>query len=130
MLAGEHRTLFAFYRDERDAVDSNEAQVAEFVGCLSVTFGFPNDEALSGHRLWGSGLEFYALHEVLGSRWLDDIRQVERVHPRSSSIPFVDVKHFLLTFHDTTMEALARDVRALSAHRTMAEAVSAAVAAL
>jgi hypothetical protein len=65
LVAGEHRTLFAFYRPDHEVTDGKEVQVTEFVNCLAVMFGFSNDEVLAGHSLWGRGLEFYALHEVL-----------------------------------------------------------------
>jgi hypothetical protein len=60
IVASEERTLFTFYRSDAVDTDELELQTAEFVGCVSVMFGFPNDEALHGHRLWERGLEFYA----------------------------------------------------------------------
>jgi hypothetical protein len=95
----------AFYLADHDIVDGQEVRVAEFVGCTSVVF--PNDEALHGHRLWGKGLEFYALHQVVDSEWLRELRNVERVHERASDAPFPHSQHFVLTFHDSTLEAVA-----------------------
>jgi hypothetical protein len=130
LIAGETRTLFAFYRWE-DGSSEDAVQTAEFVGCTSVTFGFPNDEALQGHPLWGRGLEFYALHEVEESSWLDGVRSIEKAHPDSLAVlPFADTRHFVLTFHDTTLEALARQIIALDRYRNMHEAVSALAAAI
>jgi hypothetical protein len=130
VLASERRTLFSFYRSDRDVTDDNEVQVGEFINCTAVSFGFPNDEALPGHRLWGRGLEYYALHEVLDSAWLEAIRSVERVHPRAAAIPFPETRHYVLTFHDTTLEALARQVQPMSTYATMPEAISAMVSIL
>ena len=90
----------------------------------SVRFGFPNDEALGGHRLWGHGLQFYAAHEVMDSAWLAEVRETERHHPLAASVPFPDAKHYLLTFHDTTMEAIARGIVVQGAFATMDAAIN------
>ena len=125
LFATEHRTLFAFYADVRDVVDGSEIQTAEFVGCTAVKFGFPNDEALHGHPLWGVGLGFYAVHQVEDSTWLKEVRTIQSVHPRSLPTPFADAKHFILTFHDSTLEAIARGVAALDTYSSINEATSA-----
>ncbi|HEV3362660.1 MAG TPA: hypothetical protein VG795_00725 [Acidimicrobiia bacterium] len=127
VLATEDRTLFAFYLAESEVIEGLGVQTAEFVGCSAVTFGFPNDEVLHGHRLWNRGLEFYGLHIIEDSTWLDELRRIERVHDRAPPNPFADSKHFLLTFHDSTLEAIADGVVPLSRYETMAEAVAALV---
>jgi hypothetical protein len=129
-VASEYRTLFAFYRDELEVTDGQEVRVAEFGDCLAVMFGFPGDEVLGGHRLWGRGLAYYAIHEVLESAWLEEMRAIERRHIHAPTAPFADVKHYVLTFYDTTLEALARQLRPVSTHSTMAEAISTMAAAL
>jgi hypothetical protein len=125
LVASEDRTLIAFCADDGDVVDGTEIQTAEFVGCTAVKFGFPNDEVLNGHPLWGHGLEPYALHEVQDSIWLEQIRAIERVHPESRPTPFANAKHFILTFHDTTMEAIATGVTSLATYATVVEATAA-----
>lgn len=122
LMASEGRTLFAF--DARLA-DEYYRRVAEFVGCTSVRFGFPNDEALAGHPLYGNGLSFYAAHEVIDSRWLEELRAVERHHPEAAPMPFADARHYLLTFHDSTLEAIARDIRVVASFVSDAEAEAA-----
>jgi hypothetical protein len=104
VLATEARTLFCFETPDGDA------RVAEFVGCLSVRFGFPNDEVQHGHPVWGSGLTPYSTHEVLDSPLIDELRSVESIHPLASATPFANVRHFVLAFHDSTLEAVAQDV--------------------
>lgn len=121
VLATEQRTLFSFWAstDEGD-----ERAVAELVGCTSVTFGFPNDEVQHGHRLFANGLEFYQLHEVHNSAWLRELRGVERHHPASSAKPFVSSRHFILLFHDSTLEAIANDVVGLATFDSQADAMT------
>lgn len=125
LVASERRALFAFYRGGPEVEDDMEVQVAEFVGYTSVRFGFPNDEAVHGHPLWGAGLDFYAVHEVHDSEWVEQLRAIERHHPQSLAVPFSDSKHYVLTFHDSTLEAVARAISPVSRHKALAEGVAA-----
>ncbi len=60
-----------FARDEDSGqADSDAVNVAELIGCVSIRFGFPNDQALHGHPLFSVGLGYYQLHEVVNSAWL------------------------------------------------------------
>ena len=127
VMASEQRTLFSF---DAPATEEFDRRVAEFVGCTSFRFGFPNDEALGGHPLYGSGLSFYAAHEVIESRWLEEIRGVEAHHPQAAPTPFADARHFVLTFHDSTLEAIAREVRVVASFASEAEADMAMLANL
>lgn len=92
--------------------------------------GFPNDEALEGHPLWALGLKFYRLHEVRTSEWLEEMRTIERKHPAAADVPFPAARHFLLTFHDSMLEALASGVVPVSRHRTFAQATAAMIDAI
>ena len=124
LVASEHRTLFAFYVPDGDAHEG-AVRIAEFVGCMSVRFGFPNDEVLGGHPLYGRGLQFYAAHEVVESSWLSELRRIEvHHHPQSLPTPFAESRHFLLAFHDSTLEAIARDVVVLDSFESMAAGIS------
>lgn len=122
VVSSERRTLFAFYLSDLVVDDGFEVQVAEFTNCLAVRFGFPNDEALHGHPLWDSGIDYYALHEVYDSEWVELLRAIERQHPHSPDLPFEAAKHYLLTFKESTLEAIATAVLPTSRHRTFAEA--------
>ncbi|GAC1591957.1 MAG: hypothetical protein NVS3B21_11020 [Acidimicrobiales bacterium] len=128
LIATGWRTLVAIYLASPAVQNDMEVQVAEFVSCSAVRFGFPNDEVLTGHPLWGHGLEFYATHEVEDSSWLHDLRSIESVHPRAADTPFWDQKHFVLTFHDNTLEAIADDITDLGQYSTMAQATVAMTA--
>lgn len=130
LIAGEHRTLIAFYLPDPDVIEGKRVRTAELVRCISVQFGFPNDDTLQGHRLWGQGLTFYALHEVQDSTWIELLRSIERVHPAAPAVPFPDAKHFILAFHDSTLEAVATDIVPLDTYYTMPDAVLALAGAV
>jgi hypothetical protein len=83
----------------------------------------PNDEVLHGHRLYGAGPGYYQLHEVDNSAWLIELRAIEAVHDHAPRLPFENARHFVLTFHDSTVEAIATDVRLVDSYGTRAEAV-------
>ncbi|MEO0622466.1 MAG: hypothetical protein AAF183_09565 [Pseudomonadota bacterium] len=73
--------------------------------------GWPNDEALSGHPLWGAGLTPYAVQEVAHSPWIRSIERGNRVHPRHSSAIFDEDRHLVITFHDRTFECICHGYR-------------------
>lgn len=118
LVASEHRALFAF--EHTDGL----ARIAEFVGCVAVRFGFPNDEAQPGHPLWNAGLSFYAAHEVSDSPWLSELRAIESAHPLAAALPFPVARHFILTFHDSIIEAVAHDVVVVRRLESVREAVA------
>jgi hypothetical protein len=119
------RTLIGFDARSEDAgqAESESVTVAERVRCTSVKFGFPNDEVLHGHRLYGAGLGYYQLHEVDNSAWLIELRAIEAFHDHAPEVPFENGHHFVLTFHDSTVEAIASDVRLVGSCGSRAEAV-------
>jgi len=82
--------------------------ITEFELARASTLGPPNDEALSGHRLWGRGLTFYAAHRVVNSTWIGELEQRNRVHPQHKPSLFSGLTHYLFTFHDETFECIAR----------------------
>ncbi len=84
--------------------------VIEFELCQLTKFGYPNDEALPGHPLYAKGLGGYGVYEVHNSSWISQITAQNRVRfphtPKSSS------RHFIIAFHDSTFECIARRLRA------------------
>lgn len=85
--------------------------VVEVSACWVSQFGYPNDEALSGHPLYGRGLGFYGIYEVLDSSWVARLDAQNRVaFPDFAPPP--PKRHFIITFHDETFECLADDLTA------------------
>ncbi|MCB9164085.1 MAG: hypothetical protein H6592_06585 [Flavobacteriales bacterium] len=66
-----------------------------------------NDEILSGHPLYGKGLDPYSAHEVENSAWLKELQKVHSVHDRYDPTRWASVKHYILCFHDDMLEVLA-----------------------
>jgi hypothetical protein len=114
------RTFVAFYLSARDPVfDGTNPRVidpqadqglgiVEFKRATSVKIGSPNDEVLRGHPLWRSGLEFYSAHEVKNSPWITELMEVDRVHGHFDESQWTGRRHFMLTFHDETLECVAK----------------------
>ncbi|MEJ2579686.1 MAG: hypothetical protein P8Z68_11440 [Kineosporiaceae bacterium] len=91
----------------------------EFDGQVSVRFGHPNDEALSGHPLNGRGLEPYAAHEVHNSALLAEHARINSIHPHHDPARWAKVRHYFLAFRDDVVEVLAEGVSAGTARGTM-----------
>jgi hypothetical protein len=100
--------------------------LVEFTGVHTVLFGGPNDEALNGHHLYGKGLQPYAIHEVRDSSWISEAEHVNSVHPYHQGGWHAWLRHFVITFHDETLECLARDIRAQTRTSSFPEAAKAA----
>jgi hypothetical protein len=131
------RTFVAFYlstRDPRfgqpdpgrpDPLTDHGVGIVEFKQVTSVKVGSPNDEVLHGHPLWGSGLEYYRAHEVRNSPWITELMNMNRVHQRFDESRWSGARHFVLTFHDETLECVARRTVTRSAlDATMPEVIT------
>jgi hypothetical protein len=109
----------------RHSSEHRPIALVEFIGVHAVLFGGPNDEALSGHRLYGRGLEYYAIHEIRSSSWITEAQGVNSVHPHHQDGWHEWLRHFVITFHDETLECLARDVRTEVSAYSFPEAIRA-----
>jgi hypothetical protein len=82
--------------------------VIQFEHCRLTKFGYPNDEAADGIPRF-KGLT-YGAYEVLESSWIDEVIQLNKY-----SFPdtpwFVNTRHFVFVFHDSTFECLAGDMQ-------------------
>jgi hypothetical protein len=95
------------------------------------TFGPPNDEAFSGHRLASKGLRPYGAFEILNSQWIRQLEKVNSVHPRHDPIRYMEGKrHFILTFHDSTFECVARSYSIAYARASIKELLAKHVGAI
>jgi hypothetical protein len=113
------RTFVAFYLSVRDPVaDRTNPRVrdpqadhgigvVEFKKVTSIKIGSPNDEVLRGHPLWGSGLESCSAREVENSPWITELMEADRAHERFDEGRWSGRHHFILTFHDETLECVA-----------------------
>jgi hypothetical protein len=113
------RTFAAFYLSARDPLSGGTNRVrdpqadhgigvVEFKRMTSLKIGSPDDEILRGHPLWGSGLEFYGAHEVKNSPWVTELMEADRAHEHFDESQWTGRRHFMLTFHDETLECIAK----------------------
>ncbi len=84
--------------------------VVKLQGCLATRFGYPNDEALPGHPLFGQGLAAYGIYEVFESSWIAQIEEQNRVAFPNSARWAAHLRHFAFTFHDSMIECIAADL--------------------
>lgn len=103
LVAGAEGTSVAYDRQDSDRC------LLTFRNVDSVLFGGSNDEALSGHRLWGRGLQFYAFQEVINSAWIAQREAENSVHEYHRGGWHARLRHFIYTFHDETFECIAAD---------------------
>jgi hypothetical protein len=109
LLVSEQGTVLAFGLSARQAEATGYASACvTFKSVRATLFGGPNDEALGGHRLAPLGLMPYAAYRVENSRWIDDYKSANRVHPRHNDRFFDQDQHFVMTFHDSMLEVMAR----------------------
>lgn len=102
VVASEDVVLISYLAfDEAPCVITFTEPTAHYLGA-------PNDEALPGHPLYAVGLPYYSFVEVLNSEWIETLRGRNRVHSKPDDRMFDNLRHFILTFHDSTAEVVAR----------------------
>lgn len=111
------------WQNERRAVlifdtGSETRVLVEFEGCLITQFGYPNDEALAGHPLYRLGLRQYGVFEVIDSSWLDHLNSQNRIAFPSGNLG--QLRHFVITLHDSTFECLAQMLKARAVDGSLA----------
>jgi hypothetical protein len=103
--------LFEDIPPEGDAtsVTAETVGVIEWKGLYASLMGPPNDEAISGHRLWDRGLkEILRAGEVFGSEWVRHLERMNAVHPGHDPQRYQGLRHFVLLFKESTFECVAR----------------------
>lgn len=108
LLQNEYGAFLLFDTSTRRG-GPDQVAVVRFRSAASIKFGLPNDEALDGHPLRGRGLARYRCAEVLNSSWLAEEQRRNSVRFPGYILP---CRHFIFTFHDSTLEILAQQVEA------------------
>jgi hypothetical protein len=124
VLSDEHTTcLLYYYRKpventadfeipkERDAQEDRGIAVITFGQSMIYKFGYPNDEVLLAHSYYSLGLESYQLFEVIGSEWIQEIKEMNKAHPLNDPLLFSRCRHFIITFKDSTFECIAAGLK-------------------
>ena len=71
----------------------------------------PNDEARSGHRLYGAGLaNVLWIGEVTDSQDIAALERANRVHPRHDASRYAGFRHWIVPLKECTIEVVARSI--------------------
>jgi hypothetical protein len=125
VIANEYKTFLIFLLNVPDPnwdgtyvtvkdPGANQAEslaLVDFEHCSSFKLGSPNDEVFSGHPLHGKGMEGYRAQEVVNSRWLQELENINKVHPHYNPNSWLGRHHYVLWFHDSTFECIARSYK-------------------
>ncbi|WP_395448416.1 hypothetical protein ACHMW7_26800 [Aminobacter sp. UC22_36] len=105
VVADEERLLFGYYLQPRSGDGSFETcAIVSADSYRALKFGYPNDEALIGHRYAPLGLTAYEAYEVLDSEWIAEMTAANRLHRSHSDRMFAADRHFVFAFHDSVLE--------------------------
>jgi hypothetical protein len=108
--------------------EGEPAVIVRFTGPRASMFGPPNNEAFSGHPLAARGLKPHAASEVLQSSWIRALERMNSVHPYHRPESFSTLRHFVIAFHDSTFECVAKGYTWERAQSPLARAVIASSA--
>jgi hypothetical protein len=120
VLSDEFTTVVSYYVQEtRRAPDGSDVRLVgprsedemvalvRFGHCYATMFGPPNDEAFRGHPLADRGLRPYGSFVIEDSSWIRRLERMNSVHPYHKPERFWELKHYVLSFHDSTFECIA-----------------------
>lgn len=103
--------------------------VVKWTGCRYASMTPPNDEAISGHRLWKKGLQDRLWSGVVhDSELISGLERQNRVHPMHNASLFEDLTHYVLLLKECVVEVVARDLVVTRVDGTTAEAAVRALA--
>jgi len=89
----------------------------------------PNDEAISGHRLYRQGLDrIQWAGEVVDSEWIATSERMNRVHPHHRPERYANLRHFVLLTKEAVVEAIAPTLEVVRVEATSAGQAALAVA--
>jgi hypothetical protein len=102
--SGETRLAIRAHPDDPD----QRNVVLLWRGVLFASLGAPNDEALSGHRLWRSGPSVLLwLGLVEGSQLTASLKKQNSVHPRHDPTRYDFVDHYIAPLKECVAEVVA-----------------------
>jgi hypothetical protein len=101
-----HNLLCAYFINSTVAPAGSVA-LLKFEALLQYKFGYPNDEVLQGHPLYQFGLTQHDFFVVENSPLIDEIEKQNRCHRQHRSGIYAKFRHWIITFHDETLEVIA-----------------------
>lgn len=81
--------------------------------------GTPNDEVFHGHPLYERGFVGYSALVVENSNWLKELEAINAVHSNYKPDGWRQLKHYILPFHDSTFECVARTFKVETRETTL-----------
>ena len=118
VLYASESSLVVAYHVADQSGDSERVAVLHFDATCH-KFGAPNDEVLSGHPLYPFGLTFYEFHWVEKSPWIASLCKQNSVHHRHCDSAFESLSHWIITFHDSTLEVVGRAASVLGIYDSL-----------
>jgi hypothetical protein len=118
LLQHRHRALLVV--DPHFDDEDQRLVVIRVQPCSGVWLGSPNDEGMSGHRLWSKGLsECLWAGEVLESEWVEGLKDVARAagHPKYNPNSHDSLRHWILRFKESTAECIGDELSVLRSER-------------
>jgi hypothetical protein len=129
-IALRGRDLFVAYIVSGSVIDEESEElyaVVRFGGVLQHIFGYPNEDAFIVHPLFACGLSSTGFNEVRNSPYVRELAsRNKKIYPRSEAT-YLGLKHWIVPFHDETLEVigdtvqLIRTVRAQSAAKAISK---------
>jgi hypothetical protein len=95
--------------------DSQLVALVEFNG-HTFRFGIANDEVFQGLPLYKEGLSEWA-HIIENSKWIEEIKQIHKVHPYFNPFKWTKLNHYAFLFKDEMLEVIAADYK-IEVYRT------------
>lgn len=93
---------------KHDGEDEEFLALVEFEG-QTFRFGIANDEAFQGLPYYKQGIDWVQIIE--NSKWVEEIKQIHRIHPDYNESRWTDLNHYLLLFKDEILEVIAKDYK-------------------
>jgi hypothetical protein len=113
LAVGDHGRAVLALNAHLDDADQG-CVVFVWSGTQAAIMGSPNDEAQSGHRLYGRGLSDVLWAGIVEqSAWISDLERQNRVHRRHDPARLTRLTHFILPLKECTVEAVAEEVTVL-----------------
>ncbi len=114
----------AFIAYDVGGADRGRVALVRLEGVRHVVTEGPNDEAFHRHRFYSLGLRHYAVQEICGSPWIEEVASVlNRDGDREALRGY---RHFVFALKETTVDAIARDAVAVGVFGSHREAMGAA----
>jgi len=107
LLVASDDELRIAYISRGDSSTGEVMVTVTFDSALAHMFGWPNDEALSGHPLGRRGLSPYGAFQIDHSSWIRSLERRNSAHPHHRYEHFQLLRHYVLSFHDSTFECVA-----------------------